>query len=112
MTARPRLPFLPIILPPHSRIARAAWKSFPALPVMSVWPLAPRVPAATSICSILETRRVDVIKDLTELRDVIRKSVDYFEMVELSPEQSALLAERKDLLREIEADISRLRGFP
>jgi hypothetical protein len=33
-------------------------------------------------------------------------------MVELSPEQSALLAERKDLLREIEADISRLRGFP
>ena len=55
---------------------------------------------------------MDVIKELTELRDVIRKSVDYFEMVELSPEQATLLAERKDLLREIEADISRLRGFP
>ena len=51
---------------------------------------------------------MDVLKNLTELRDMVRRSVDFFKEMKLSSAQASLLEERKRILGEIEADIERL----
>lgn len=54
-------------------------------------------------------RLMDVIDNLTQLRDMVRRSVEFFDRLELSTEQTLLLEERRQILHEIEADIERLR---
>ena len=54
---------------------------------------------------------MDVVEELTELRDKVRASIEHFEAKELPPDQAEVLSKRKKVLREIEALINRVRGL-
>ena len=54
---------------------------------------------------------IDVIKELTWMRDTVRHSIERLEGMDLKPADAKEIAKRKKLLKDIESDLRKLDGY-